>query len=106
MGSNNSPPNERTDLPGVSEDPAMDHPQEQQDAAPAKDETATTHSRNSEQEDNFGTVGDMTAPSAATMAEQKAKKAAELRRRGSVDDRTTSMTNVRLFVANPDTDSD
>lgn len=107
MGSNSSPPNERTDLPGVSEDPAMDHAQQQQDTAPpAKDETATTHSRNSEQEDNFGTVGDMAAPSAATMAEQKANKAAELRRRGSVDDRTTSMTNVRLFVANPDADSD
>ncbi|KAL4942888.1 hypothetical protein BDV06DRAFT_154616 [Aspergillus oleicola] len=102
MGSNSSPPNEKTDLPGVSEDPAMDKPEENKDTASVKGDAATTHSRNSEQEDNFGTVGDMGAPSAATLAEQKAKKAAEIRRRGSVDDRTTSMTNVRLFVANPD----
>jgi len=26
----------------------------------------------------------------------------DLRRRGSVDDRTTTMSGVRLFVANPD----
>ncbi|KAL4974418.1 hypothetical protein BDW66DRAFT_140100 [Aspergillus desertorum] len=96
--SSNTPPNEKTDLPGVSEDKA----EEQKDASPAKDDAATAHSRNSEQEDNFGTAGDMGAPSAATLAEQKAQKAADLRRRGSVDDRTTSMTNVRLFVANPD----
>jgi hypothetical protein len=49
-------------------------------------------------------VGDMTAPSAATTAAEKARKADELRRRGSVDERTTTMTNVRLFVANPDAD--
>jgi hypothetical protein len=39
---------------------------------------------------------------AATTAAEKARKADELRRRGSVDERTTTMTNVRLFVANPD----
>ncbi|RDW93145.1 uncharacterized protein DSM5745_00467 [Aspergillus mulundensis] len=89
--SSNTPPNERTDLPGVSEDKA----EELQQSA-AKDD-ATTEA--TEQED---TLGEMGAPSAATLAEQKAKKAADLRRRGSVDDRTTSMTNVRLFVANPD----
>ncbi|KAL4903474.1 hypothetical protein BDW74DRAFT_156453 [Aspergillus multicolor] len=93
--SSNTPPNEKTDLPGVSEDKA----EEQKDSSAAKDDTATTHSRSGEQED---TLGEMGAPSAATLAEQKAKKAADLRRRGSVDDRTTSMTNVRLFVANPD----
>ncbi|KAL3459814.1 hypothetical protein BJX64DRAFT_290809 [Aspergillus heterothallicus] len=101
MGSNNSPPNEKKDLPGVSEHPTADKPEEQKDTGSVKD-NATTHSQNSEQEDNFGTVGDMGAPSAATLAAEKAKKAADLRRRGSVDERTTTMTNVRLFVANPD----
>ncbi|KKK22753.1 hypothetical protein ARAM_007214 [Aspergillus rambellii] len=102
MGSNSTPPSEKTDLPGVSEHPSANKSEDRPETGSLKDDTATTHSRGSEQEDTFGTVGDMGAPSAATMAAEKAKKAAELRRRGSVDDRTTSMTNVRLFVANPD----
>ncbi|KAA8643082.1 hypothetical protein EYZ11_006183 [Aspergillus tanneri] len=102
MGGNSTPPNEKTDLPGVSEHPPAETNEEEKDAASGRDDAATTHSRTSEQEDNFGSVGDMGAPSAATTAAEKAKRADELRRRGSVDDRTTSMTNVRLFVANPD----
>jgi len=35
---------------------------------------------------------------------EKEKKEDELRRRGSVDDRAMTMSNVRLFVANPDLD--
>ncbi|KAJ5735760.1 uncharacterized protein N7483_000885 [Penicillium malachiteum] len=99
MGSNSTPPNEKTDLPDVSENtPAEIHEEEKSRVSSlVKDDSATTHS--SEQED---LVGDMEAPSAAVMSTQKAKKADELRRRGSVDERTTSMTNVRLFVANPD----
>lgn len=38
--------------------------------------------------------------------ETPAKTAEELRRRGSVDDRTMTMSAGRLFIANPDTDSD
>ncbi|KAI9040223.1 uncharacterized protein KD926_008424 [Aspergillus affinis] len=102
MGSNVTPPGEKSDLPGVSEHPPAERREEEKDVASLKDDAATTHSRSSEQEDNFGSVGDMAAPSAVTTAAEKAKKADELRRRGSVDDRTTSMTNVRLFVANPD----
>ncbi|KAL2810183.1 hypothetical protein BJX63DRAFT_434467 [Aspergillus granulosus] len=101
MGSNSTPPNEKKDLSGVSEHQPTDKPEQQKDAGSVKD-NATTHSQNSEQEDNFGTLGDLGAPSAATLAAEKAKKAADLRRRGSVDERTTTMTNVRLFVANPD----
>ena len=44
----------------------------------------------------------MSAPSAAQSATQRARRADELKRSGSVDDRTTSLTGVRLFVANPD----
>lgn len=104
MGSNSSPPNEKTDLPEVTEHPpAESHADDDKaDTGSLRDDTGTLHSRGSERENSFGSVGDMAAPSAATAAAQKASKADELRRRGSVDDRTTSMTNVRLFVANPD----
>lgn len=99
MGSNSTPPNEKTDLPGVSENTPAEIREEEKSRhfSLVKDDTATTHS--SEQEDM---IGDMEAPSAAVQATKKAAKADELRRRGSVDERTTSMTNVRLFVANPD----
>lgn len=105
MGSNSTPPNERTDLPEVSENtPAEIHEEEKSRLSYLhKDDAATTHSSEQEQEDF---VGDMLGPNAGTAAADKALKASELRRRGSVDERTTSMTNVRLFVANPDSDSD
>ncbi|KAF7115162.1 hypothetical protein CNMCM5793_001396 [Aspergillus hiratsukae] len=102
-GSNNTPPNERADLPEVTENPPAERHEEEK-VSSAKDDSATSHSKTSEQEDSFGSVGDMAAPSAATTAAEKARKADELRRRGSVDERTTTMTNVRLFVANPDAD--
>ena len=52
-----------------------------------------------EEQDHFG---EMKAPSAADRAAEAAKKAEELRRRGSVDERAMSMRPTRLFVANPD----
>ena len=58
-------------------------------------------------EDSFGELGDLSGPSAAETAMTQAKKAEDLRRRGSVDERAMSMgAGTRLFVANPDTDSD
>jgi len=57
-----------------------------------------------EREDSFGDVKEMTGPNAILKAAENAKKAEELRRRGSVDDRTMTMRGVRLFVANPDLD--
>lgn len=55
------------------------------------------------EEDSFGAPTDMSAPNAAKLAAEQAKKAEDLRRRGSVDERAMSMsTGVRLFVANPD----
>lgn len=55
-----------------------------------------------EREDSFGNLTEMAAPSGAVRAVESAKKAEELRRRGSVDDRSMTMSGVRLFVANPD----
>ena len=52
-----------------------------------------------ESESKFGNVGDMQAPK----AENVGKGADDLSRRGSVDERATTMRSaVRLFVANPD----
>lgn len=102
MGSNTTPPNEKTDLPDVSENTPAEIQAEEKSRVSSlvKDDAATTHTTNSSEQEDF--VPDMEAPSAAVSAAEKAKKADELRRRGSVDERTTSMTNVRLFVANPD----
>lgn len=115
LPSNNlgTPGDEKSDLPGVSE-----HPQQpeisQEDTNDNKpmsssssnkvidDDAASFDSGGGEPEEYFGTVGDMSAPSAALSATERAKRAEELKRRGSVDDRTTSMSGVRLFVANPD----
>lgn len=109
MGSNSTPPSEKTELPDVSENTPAEIQAEEKSRVSSlvQDDTATTHSsathssftHSSEQEDF---VPDMEAPSAAVAAAHNAKKVDELRRRGSVDERTTSMTNVRLFVANPD----
>lgn len=98
MGSGSTPPNEKSDLPEVSEHP----PAEREADAAHDDDAARRNSFGSDQEESFGMVGEMAAPSAATTAAEKAKRADELRRSGSVDERTTTMTNVRLFVANPD----
>jgi len=58
-------------------------------------------------EDSFGDLKDLAGPSAKDQAMQNAKKAEDLRRRGSVDERAMSMgTGVKLFVANPDLDDD
>ncbi|KAL0259052.1 hypothetical protein SLS55_006557 [Diplodia seriata] len=58
-----------------------------------------------ERENSFGGLGQM--PQHEPQAAQTHKTSDDLRRRGSVDDRTMTMSGaVRLFVANPDDDSD
>lgn len=61
----------------------------------------STHSY-SDREDSFGAVTEMVGPSGAVAAAQKAKTADDLKRRGSVDDRSMTMSGVRLYIANPD----
>lgn len=61
----------------------------------------------SDSEDSFGELKDLAGPSSKEQALSNAKKAEDLRRRGSVDERAMSMgTGVKLFVANPDLDDD
>lgn len=61
-----------------------------------------------QEERSFGDVGGLPTrnPMHTYGGSDQQKTNDELRRRGSVDDRTTTMSGVRLFVANPDSDSD
>jgi hypothetical protein len=68
---------------------------------------ATREKQDSTDEDSFGELREMVGPNSAAQAAAKAKTNEDLRRRGSVDERTMSMgAGVKLFVANPDVDSD
>lgn len=59
-----------------------------------------------QEERQFGDVGGLPARAPLSYNYDQQKTNDELRRRGSVDDRTTTMSGVRLFVANPDMDDD
>jgi hypothetical protein len=114
-----TPPNENSDIPEAVETPGnasgklnmAKQSSENSDVIGAdKDSdngkniiTGGGTSNDEELEDGFGEFSDMTAPNAAVSAAMRAKRAEELRRRGSVDDRTTSLTGgVKLYIANPD----
>ncbi|KAM5486990.1 hypothetical protein MaudMau93_004873 [Microsporum audouinii] len=104
---NNTPPN--ADIPDIVETPAapLEHLKDEDFVAtPNRSSTNTSDQRpatsHSEEEDEFGKITEMTAPTGISTAMQKRKISDDLKRRGSVDERTSSMTGVRLFVANPD----
>jgi hypothetical protein len=57
----------------------------------------------SERESGFGNVGELKPPGASRVRKDGLSPGAEeLSRRGSVDERSSTMRGVRLFVANPD----
>lgn len=57
----------------------------------------------SDSEDSFGEFREMSAPNSKQQALDQKAREDELRRRGSVDERATTMRSTqRLFVANPD----
>ncbi|KIW44293.1 uncharacterized protein PV06_05313 [Exophiala oligosperma] len=67
------------------------------------EETPASKQEDRDDEDSFGELKDLSGPSSVQRAMEQAKVAEDLRRRGSVDERTMSMgAGVRLFVANPD----
>lgn len=83
--------------------PEESHPTADEDKS---DYYASREKKDSTDEDSFGGLGELAGPNSALIAANNAKKAEDLRRRGSVDERTMSMgAGVKLFVANPD-DSD
>jgi len=104
-----TPPNENSDIPELAETPGNAKPfSENNDVIGADKDSDNSkniinyNSNDEEQEDDFGGFSDMAAPNAAVSAAMRAKRAEELKRRGSVDDRTTSLTGGRLYIANPD----
>ncbi|KAG8628456.1 hypothetical protein KVT40_004329 [Elsinoe batatas] len=56
----------------------------------------------SSEERGFGEMSNLPQRREDDEQQQRKKTSEELRRRGSVDDRTMTMSGVRLFVANPD----
>ena len=66
-------------------------------------EGATPGSTNSERENEFGGVGNL--PHRVRDIREEESNSDDLQRRGSVDERSTTMRGYgRLFVANPDLD--
>jgi len=117
--SGNSPPDSLTDLIEAGETPVPGDHQISQGGyftAPGDaDRTQSTGSGSSgERADN---LGDLSTANAARLAsnsllqstvtrEKSVRNPEELRRRGSVDERTATMSHTRLYIANPDSDSD
>lgn len=84
-----------------SQPPGPPLPPEPAELKPKEEETKEVRpsSANSYQgKEELDTVPDMKGP----VTQPKTTSAADLKRTGSVDDRKATMTNVRLFVANPD----
>lgn len=123
--SGNTPPSERermdsmSDLAEVGETPVPAGHHRSKDyyfgAGGNGDGTRSAGSGSSgERADNVGELGTANAAKLASNSllkstvtrEKSVKNPEELRRRGSVDDRAMTMSTGRLYIANPDTDSD
>lgn len=78
------------------------------DSASGRAQSSGSGGSAAERRDDVGELG--VAPKAAPNAllnaaltrEKSVKTAEELRRRGSVDERTATLTSGRLYIANPD----
>lgn len=113
----NSPPNETQDSPQETPVPGS-HQQRAKDyfTTPGNADGTRSAGSGSSGERADG-VPDINTADAARLAsnslmkstvtrEKSVKNPEELRRRGSVDDRTMTMSAGRLYIANPDADSD
>ncbi|KIX09857.1 uncharacterized protein Z518_00938 [Rhinocladiella mackenziei CBS 650.93] len=100
FSSTSTPPNEGSSGQSIPEDPETGNSN-----ANDKNHHHNDHDKSApaDSEESFGELKELSGPSSVEQAMAQAKKAEDLRRRGSVDERTMSMgTGVRLFVANPD----
>lgn len=107
-GLNNSYGNGNTP-PSVSPVDSMGEPIEEETPMPRTDGADVEYfgkpSSGSSEEEQFGQVGGLPHTRKVTIEEQiqqQKNNADDLRRRGSVDERTMTMSGPRLFVANPD----
>ena len=105
LSSNSTPPQNPSpdELHDVAEEPTPHSASDAPEYFVHHTNTNLSTGSGSSGERNFGDVGHM-----KPMPRLEVKKggADDLVRRGSVDERTTTMTNTRLFIANPDADSD
>lgn len=117
--SGNSPPDSLTDLIEAGETPVPGPHQKMAEGYFAADGTgdgtrSTGSGSSGERADNLGDLDNGKAARLAsnsllqsTVAREKSvRNPDELRRRGSVDERTMTMSHGRLYIANPDADSD
>jgi len=116
--SGNSPPDSLTDLIEAGETPVPVGHQRAKDYFSAEGNRDGTRSAGSgssgERADNVPEMGTADAARLASNSllkstvtrEKSLRNPEELRRRGSVDERTMTMSHGRLYIANPDADSD
>lgn len=116
--SGNSPPDSLTDLIEAGETPVPAGHQRVKDYFSAEGNADGTRSAGSgssgERADNVPEMGTGDAARLASNSllkstvtrEKSVRNPEELRRRGSVDERTMTMSHGRLYIANPDADSD
>jgi hypothetical protein len=101
-------PDTRLDVPEIVETPVqMEDDQQgfyQRPAGGLRLHNADSKDRNEyEMEESLDKITEMATPTgAAATAAQKRKIDNNLKRSGSVDDRTSSRAGVKLFIANPD----
>lgn len=100
VSSNSTPPQNSSpeDLGDLEEEPTPDPQFDSSDAYFEHTKTNLSTGSGSSGERNFGEVGTMPT----TLPKQEKKNIDDLVRRGSVDERTMTMGNTRLFIANPD----
>jgi hypothetical protein len=100
VSSNSTPPQNSSpeDLGDLQEEPTPNSQFDSSDAYFEHTKTNLSTGSGSSEERNFGNVGQM--PTA--LPKQEKKGTDDLVRRGSVDERTMTMSNTRLFIANPD----
>ncbi|KAJ4346817.1 uncharacterized protein N0V89_010749 [Didymosphaeria variabile] len=102
ISTNSTPPNGQNSSPGEMADlPEEETPVPIYDKDDYFEHTKTGLSggSGSSEERNFGGVGAM--PQGLPKVDPE-KNTSDLHRRGSVDERTTTMSGTRLFIANPD----
>ncbi|KAL5380642.1 hypothetical protein DPSP01_007704 [Paraphaeosphaeria sporulosa] len=102
ISSNSTPPNGQNSSPGEMADLPEEEtpvPNYGQNDYFEHTKTGLSGGSGSSEERNFGSVGQM--PQGLPKADPE-KNTSDLHRRGSVDERTTTMSGTRLFIANPD----
>jgi hypothetical protein len=103
ISSNSTPPQDSSpgELADLAEEPTPNQDYASNDSYFEKTKTNLSTGSDSSGERNFGAVAPM-----KSLPKLEVTKNSDLMRKGSVDERTTTMSNTRLFIANPDADSD